>query len=703
MDLISRARQRLDGYLSGNPEKPKSVDEQPSEDIQLVSFVRSELDEIRTHSARTTNEGIWLTNIAYLCGFDSIYFDTKTKNFKPIQSPNVFVRKNRIHVNRILPTIQNRLAKLAKSPPRYDVRPKTGDDADKDAARLAKQVLLQHWERQKINQKRINLLMWLQQCGHAYFKVSWDKTLGAKKAIKGENGEIELLHEGDIRVDVCSPFEIFPDPTAKTFEEARYVYQVKVRSLEYFRDHYENGHLVKPEDCWINSVAYEMRINAFNNQSGGSANVSGLMKNSALEISRYEKPSKKHPYGRHIIIANGVKLKDDVLPIDELPFAKFDDIKVAGKYNSEATITHLRPLQDQLNRTKSLRAAWTNRLLAGKYLAARSHNLSKEAFSDQSGEVVEYDPVTNADEPHAIQTPTIPQYAYNEDDAIKMDMDDTSGVNQASRGQMPSASVPAIGMQLLVEQDDTRIGVETEDHEYSYADLGRILLKFTVQYYVTERVVKVAGKNMEYTVKHFKGADLLENTDVYVVRGSTLPGSKVLRRQEIINLHERGYFGPPQDPKVLEYVLGLLEYGDEQGAWKRHSLIMQSIEKGLDMIEDGVKPPVSEFDNHALWIQELDNLRLSDKFDKLSEESKKILLEVMNEHINFGLDQSLPPELQENLDAAPDMQTTDAAKEVQDQLLAQAAEMGIPLNEIMPPGGMIEETDILQETPIQEV
>jgi len=58
--------------------------------------------------------------------------------------------------------------------------------------------------------------------------------------------------------------------------------------------------------------------------------------------------------------------------------------------------------------------------------------------------------------------PAIPQYAYEEERTLKDDINDTAGINEASRGQLPSSSIPAIGMQLLVEQDDTRIGVETE-------------------------------------------------------------------------------------------------------------------------------------------------------------------------------------------------------------------------------------------------
>jgi len=378
------------------------------------------------------------------------------------------------------------------------VRPKSGDEDDKDGARLGEQVILQLWDQLQINRKRIPLTMWLQQCGVSYLKISWDETLGEKKIVPNlETGEYEWISEGDIRVDVCSFFEIFPDPYAKNWEENQSLVQAKIRKLDYFKDHYEKGYLVKEEDCWLNSLAYESRINSINTTTGTAGSPATQLKDSAIEISYYEKPTKQHPYGRHLITANGVKLKADILPIDELPFIKFDDIVVGGKFSSEAIITHLRPLQDQINRGKQMRAAWMNRMLTAKILAPRGSNIAAEAFNDQSGEIIYFDPLPNGGEPKALDMPAIPQYAYQEEDTLKLDMDDTAGINQATRGQMPSSSIPAIGMQLLVEQDDTRIGVETESHEYSYADLGRILLKFVDKYYVTDRLLKEAGENMD--------------------------------------------------------------------------------------------------------------------------------------------------------------------------------------------------------------
>lgn len=619
-------------------------------------------------------EGIALTNCAYLCGFDGVWFDTVSRTFKPIPAPSQLLARNRVHVNRILPTCQNRLARLLKNEPRWEVRPNSSDEEDKDAARLAEQVILQLWDQLKINQKRAQLVMWAQQAGSAYFKVCWDPTLGKKRVMptdsQGEDGQTtrtyELVSEGDIRVDVASYFEVFPDVNAKSWDENRSIVQAKARSLSYFKDHYpERGHLVKEEEIWLNSLQYEARVNALNTVTGASSQ-GAQMKQSAIERLYYEMPSKKHPMGRYLVTANGVLLHDGTLPIDEIPFVKFDDIVVGGKLNGEAIITHLRPLQDQINRGKSMRAAWMQRMLTGKWIAARGHNLAREALNDQSGEVVEYDPIKTAPEPHSMDVPVIPSYAYEEENTLKTDMDDTAGINEASRGQMPSAQVPAIGMQLLVEQDDTRIGVETESHEHSYADLGRILLKFVAKFYETPRLLKVSGKDMAYAVREYKGAEIRDNFDVIVKRGSIAPGSKTLKRQEIVNMHQAGYFGNPTDPLVLQNVLEMMEYGDEYHAWKKHSLRMRQIERGIEMIEkESMKPPVSEFDDHALWLQEMDNYRLGDKFLTLSPVQQGIVLEVMNEHADLLTEMTAGPVDPDN---DPELKGTTAAQEMEAQV-----------------------------------
>lgn len=675
MSFLDRAKGRLSQWIDGGEPTLESAEDQSEAEKALVAFVDQELDNRRNSSSRTALEAIALTNTAYLCGFDSVYFDGTSRQFKPIPSPSQLVGRHRVHVNRILPTVQNRLARLTKNEPRWEVKPESSDEDDKDAARLAEEIIIQLWDQCQVNQKRASLIMWVQQCGSAFLKVSWDPTLGKKHVVpvdkQAEDGTItriyDLVAEGDIRVDVCSFFECFPDPLAMYWSECKSMVQAKIRPLSYFKDHYpERGHMVKEEDCWLNSLQYEARINALNTQTGASGMNQNQIKDSAIERAYYENPSKKHPMGRHIVTANGVLLKEGTLPIDEIPFIKFDDVIVGGKFFAESIITHLRPLQDQINRGKTMRAAWLNRTLTGKMMAARGHNLAREAYNDQSGEVLEFDPVPNASEPKPLDVPVIPQYAYQEEETLKSDMDDTAGINEASRGQMPSAQIPAIGMQLLVEQDDTRIGVETESHEHSYANLGRVLLKFVDKFYNNKRLLKISGKNMDYIIREFKGEDLRKSFDVHVKRGSIAPGSKTLKRQEIINLHMNGYFGNPQDPLVLSNVLSMLEYGDEFQAWKTQSLRRHQIKRGIDMIEkEAMKPPVSEFDDHALWLQELNDYRLTDKFLTLAPEQQQLVLEVMNEHANLLQEMASPPPDPDN---DPELVPTTAAQDAEAQI-----------------------------------
>lgn len=611
----------------------KTMSEQTPDEVKLAHFIRTKTEESRTHSSRISHEGIWMTNTAYLLGFDGVFYDTSTRTFRSSAKGNQSIRRNRVHVNKVLPSAQNRLARLCKNPPRYDVIPNTSDEEDKQAARVGIQVINMVWRKQEVDKKRINLYMLFQQHGHSYVKVSWDDQLGEQILDPDSN---ELMYEGDIRLDVCSAFEMFPDPLAKSLEECSWLIQAKVRKLDYFKSHYpERGHLVKEEGAWLLSAQYEARINTLNNLGQGQTGAQNVVKNCAIELSYYEPRTEKHPNGRLCVAANGVLLGNKELPVGEVPFAKFDDTLVGGKYYSESIITHTRPLQDQYNRNVALRSTWLNKLLAGKYLAAKGHGLAQEAFNDQSGEIVEYDPVPGATEPKALTPPMIPQYAYQEDDRVKADFYDIYGLGDVSRGIMPAAGIPAIGMQYLQEQDDTRIGITTESNEYSWARVGKLILMHASKFYKSERMLKASGKNLQYAIKAFTGADIKDNHDVTVVRGSTLPGSKVLKRQELLNVYSQGLLGNPSDPKVQENVLGALEFGDVAEAWRKNALDRAQIDKQIKQVEQGIVPEFDELQNHPLHIELKNEYKISDKWDKASPTSKQLMNNDIQQRIQF--------------------------------------------------------------------
>ena len=627
----------MDLFGYGSPEE---VDEKviKEKEKEICAHVRSIVEEQRASASRTAHESIWMNNIAALLGLNGNW-NAVTRNFEaPINRVRNRGNTTGITVNKILPTIQNRQAKICQNPPRYDVRPESNSTEDKEGGRLGLDVLRWIWDTQHIDEKRLNLVMWLQECGHAYLKASWDPTLG-KEMIDPETGELD--YEGDVRIDVKSSFEIFPDPLAKSLDEASYIIEATVRKIDYFRMRYpEKGHLVEPEDCWLMSLQYEERIKSMNVR-GPAASFQQAMKDCAIELIKYEKRSKDYPNGRMIICANGILLEDKELPIGVIPFAKFDDIMIGGKYYSEAIITHLRPLNEQSNNVIRKRADWVNKLLAGKYAAARGSGLTQESLNDQSGEIVYYDVVPNAPNggaPAPMAIPNIPQYAYNEEDKIDAQINYVSGISDVSRGEIPSAGIPAIGMQLLVEQDQSRIGVMVEQHERSYAKLGTYILKFVSKFYTMDRTMKIAGKQ-GFMVKTVNGAMLRGNTDVIVVKGSTLPGSKVLRRQEITNAYQLGILGNPDDVKVREKVLAAMEFGDIAEMWRKQALDEYQVMLGIKQIEKGELPQAHKYDNHEYWIQQLNEYRI-EKTDDLPELQAALIETCVNQHMDYLVDLS---------------------------------------------------------------
>lgn len=624
--------------------KRPEAQEQSEQDAKIAAHVKKLVEESRASSNRVASEAIWMENTASICGFPNARFDSRTRSFQPVNRVGSSVKQNRSQVNKLLPNVQNRLARLCKNPPKYDVRPESNDTEDKEAARLATQTAITMWDKLGLNEKRIPLYMLLQQCGHSWAFVGWDPTEGNPMP-DPTTGKIAF--EGDIRVDIASAFEVFVDPTAKTFDDIRktWVIRTKVRKLDYFKANFpEKGQLVKEEDAWLLSAQYEGRINSLNSRGPSGGGAQEAMKNCAIEMVKYEARSSEYPMGRMITVASGITLEDKPLPVGEIPARMFCDTIIGGKLFPETPVTHARPLQDSYNENEEKIKEWTRNFLSGKYKAARGSGLAQESLHNGGSEVVYFNVVPNAPNgPEAIQVPVLPQWAWQRRESLDKDISEIMGISEVSKGTLPSASIPAIGMQLLTEQDDTRIGVMTEQHEHAWAGILSLILKYVEFGYKIPRKLKMAGHGLEYCVKEISGDMLRGNTDVSVVRGSMQPGSKTLANNEIMNRYDRGLLGPQQDPKVIEKVNAMTEFGDMQELFQDYGLDMSQIKRGIQKLEQGQPVQADKMDNHPMWIQELNRYRKGDKWEALDPGIKQLFNATIVAHVDWMIDMSTPP------------------------------------------------------------
>lgn len=640
MDFIKAAGDLLFGGTQ-EPEAPK-LDES-----KIVAFVNSRLEEGRTDTSRMAFESSVVTNTAYLLGYDSVYFDPKNRMFRSYSGAAASPSRGRVHKNMILPSIQNRLARLCKNAPKYDVRPESPSEEDKEAARISLKVLVNVMDRERYNEKRIENTMWMQQAGVGWMKVGWDPDKGKKIYFTDDQGKQQQQSEGDVYIDVISPLEIFVDPLAKRMDDARWLLHTRLRPLSYFRDTYERGAEVKPEDAYLSNIQNLLRINSMTNKAGTTTSQMA-QKNSAIEKALYERPSKKFPNGRLIITANNIMLAYKPLPIDEIPFVKFDDVKVGGKFLSESLITHMRPLQDQMNVILRKKSEYIKKALNMKFVAAKGHGLNEEALSDTT-EVMEYNAVPDSEMPKSVVMPQMPQYAFQEDANLMGSFSEIVGIGEPSKGQAPSSDIPAIGMQLLVEQDDTRIGTVVESNENSHADIGRITLKFTHKFYTQPRTIKETGQGGEYSFTEVTGDKIPSSPDVIVIKGSTLPGSKSVKRNDIMNLFSQGLLGDQMDPAVKAKTLEDMEFGDIQNVWEDLAIDSAQVDRSIKEIEQGVTPLIHPDDNHQMHFEKKNRLRKTLKFTQYPPQIQLILVNDIQQHKMFLMPPApmMPPEGQD--------------------------------------------------------
>jgi hypothetical protein len=160
---------------------------------------------------------------------------------------------------------------------------------------------------------------------------------------------------------------------------------------------------------------------------------------------------------------------------------------------------------------------------------------------------------------------------------------------------------------------------------------------------VLPRKLKMAGPEMAYTVKEVSGDMIRGNTDVRVIRGSTVPGSKTLARQDIINAYGLGLLGAKDDPAVIMKVLDMIEFGDTSGIWEDISLDNSQIRRGIDKLEAGIPVMVQEFDNHTAWLLKLNRVRKSDKWDSYPPNVQALFLTTMEQSLGTIVAQNMPP------------------------------------------------------------
>lgn len=634
--------------------------------------------------ARQSFVGDWYLNSSYYAGNQWAYY--QGGRIHPLSGSN---GRSLVTDNRIMPVVTHRVARKVKNRPTFTCTPYAADDSDVEAARIGEKVLEVDWDSLDLQQKLFTAVLWADVACDGFWKIYWDSTIGERDDFLFAEGkplynpedntplrateqhlippealpfvEVKNVAVGDVCVEVISPFEVFPDPLATSLEDAEWIIEEKVRSLDYVRQRYPTdaeGNTFEPiadSDVGDDSTSPMNQI-ALSHLYSDYTNYKG--------VKLYEywcAPNVTHPRGKKCVWAND-KLLEETEPTDAKPYVKFSSIEVPGRFWSQAITTHLRGPQEDLNKIRTQILENAKRIGNPSLLVSRQSNVEYHGIP---GEKIKYDATMPDAAPSFLEPPNMAAYVENEVERIQKSIEEISGIHEVSKATVPSGVTAASAINLLQEQDDTRIGPEIQQLERALAMAGTKILKLRAEYNTDERTMRVAGEEGNWDIFAFKGAMLGADPQVEVQAGSAMPRSKAAKQAamtEILGLIFQ--YGVPVDQRALRRYLKNYEAGALETLFGNLTEDESQVTREHRRMTEGNEVPINPgIDDHEFHLQAHSEFAKSNRYDGLPPQVKALFEKHMNAHRTFQIEQ-VNLQLQKTQEEAAQAQQAEAEGEI---------------------------------------
>jgi len=641
--------------------KTYSNDDIPTGFASAASLVKrvDELERQRELMARQ-----WKLNLSFYKGKQYVFYNRRSRRIEALPTDDGDKPRYRVRLvsNQIAPNTQSLLSRLVKSKPQFFATPGQASYEAQKATEVAENLLDYWWDSLNLTEKREEAMMWSIICGNGFWKITWDDKSGpGMKVMLSPDGQpivdkviehyfkqnLEMagvdpaqfeqrVYQGEIRVDVLSPFDVLLDDSATVFEDCQYAFCVHPMSPEEIQERY--GVKLKPNA--VNKYPDETLPGAFGTFE------SKTQENVRVVYYGYFLPGAKYPDGRFVVFTKSpnIILYDAPwpYPFEQLPLVKFPGLRVPGQLWDTSVVEQAIPLQKELNRTLSQMIEYKNLTLKPQMLAPVGS--LRQRITDEPGAIFEYNPVAGQI-PQSIPIPSLPGYVFEHLQDLGARLKDIFSLNEIVEGSVPPNVEAGVAIDLLQEAATDRIAPQIMLMEKSLERCGNIMLQLAQRYYTEPRTMIITGSGSKPKVERFESADLIKGVSIKVEAGSGLPRTRAGRQARVMQLLQMGILSPTKAYKYMDMADfkglqmqfeadeeqamrehdKLLDGGiiNEQAAKKANEQLMMSIMQGGEVdaqmlqqsVEAGLQPLA--YENKAVHLEVHSQFMKSAEFEKL--------------------------------------------------------------------------------------
>lgn len=549
-------------------------------------------------------------NLAYLLGHQWIVWDRDRRQFRrPQWRPNDPNAPIRVTINKIGGIVERTIARLLKEAPDPECRPVSDDEQDVGAAKVGDRILDHEMDRVKWDVLMVDLYFWVVTIGWSFLHVYWDPNAGSivgELAMEGGESpaeEAQEIHVGEVVCEMVPAFEVSVDPNARFMDDARWC----VRTVSMTKEGcYEKYGVVPPTE--LPGLTLVDQVYALTDKAREDRPYVETIPIHQIWI---RPGSRIAPDGAVITWAGTTVLEKKPFPYDHghLPFIQFDLLPGMGMREGRTWVTDLIQIQADYNDARS-REAHIRRTLVPKIIFPTGA-IDQQRLSSR----VEAIPYNQNGNPPTYMMPDSRWMAQHETamERASSEMGDRAGVADVSTGNAP-ASMPAASVMALQEADDTKLAISMKLMSKGISQVGWQWLMLVKQFWQEHRIVRTWSQEGKLEVGNFIGSDLGESMDVHVNAESSLPKSKAARMNMLMQLLQiPGMFTNPRD---------FLKQLDMPGispllAAMSIDNLQAERENSKMATGDWLGVSVNEFDNHQVHIQEHNDFRKGQDYEKL--------------------------------------------------------------------------------------
>ena len=589
-------------------------------------------DYERRKNARKNFEAQWKLNTNFLMG--NQYCEIRNKEVE--QSVKQYGWENREVFNHIAPLLEVRLSKLTRIKPQMTVIPQSSELSDIETAKLSKSILSGVGHKLDLSSLISEAVNWSECCGTSFYKVIWQNNYGK---VLGKNEKGENVYDGDLKVVVCSPYEIYPyDNSINKLNDNPSIIHAKAYPISEIKSTWNVD--VEADNVEVFSLA--------NIGSRGIGVSNEIKKDYAIVIEKYELPTSQNENGKLTIVAGNKLLYEGELPYINgeegkrgYPFIKQTVNDIPGCFWGISVIERCIPIQRAYNAVKNRKYEYMNRLSMG-VLTVEDGSVDTDMLEEdglEPGKVLIYRQGSNP--PKYMANASLPNEFSYEEERLLNEFMVISGVSDLMRNSQSSVSnMSGTALSLLIEQDDNRIAATVENLKNCVKELGKHILRLYKQFAILPRCTLKVNENGSVEKFYFSASDICSD-DIAFETESEMTQSLSQKRSNIFELinagllrDENGNMSNSMRLKVLQ-LLGFGVWDNSHDLGDLH--ITRARKENVDFIK-GKEVEVKEIDDHILHEKEHIAFMLSAENEKVMKDEKLYnkIMQHIRQHKKFN-------------------------------------------------------------------